>query len=724
MNFKQFADAVKNQFDKIQQKSSVLFESSVSGNELWDLYISSFLPKDNPVFRDPNSSTHNCNLDKNFIRRYGNVVSINDKYEIETIWDIEIDEASPYFSSVKAMQKRLKDSPVANIFIETYEELNSLPYERTNKTQNKFRLGVEENHKIYTKEEVDKFGVVTQGIVYKFYHFYADLDKKFVDFTGKSKGAILGEHKSNKDVFFRGLTEIPVDTLLLVKDLINQGSLLDGQTHLYKIEAILPLKKEFDTLSFSQKENWAWVKSYKLSFAKFRNELIGTLCVELAEGKELNEACQTWNKRVDPANYMKAKAPITERQIKEAEKFVLENGYTESFERRFATIDDINVDEIFHSNIGNGVIKTASVFDKVKSTATSTRHKRAEFDKIEEVSIEKFMKDILPGCTSIQAFLENRMESNLVALTTADNKESKSIFKWNNNFSWTYKGNLAGKSMIKEAVKSAGGKVDGVLRFSITWNEDGEDIVDFDAHAETPCHKIYYGRKKCSVSGGFLDVDMIRPLKLGVENIAWQNKSKMEDGYYTFFVRNFDGGKNKGFKAEIEFEGQIFNYEVNTHVSGDRIVAKVLLKNGVFSIDHKLPVASESSKQIWALNSNQFHKVNLVCLSPNHWRENNVGNKHYFFMLEDCKSDTALRSFHNENLNSDLLEHRKVMEVLGATTMLEPVEKQLCGLGFNATVKDEIILKLSGSHKRMIKVKFDGVSLTKESKQQIQELTY
>lgn len=86
-------------------------------------------------------------------------------------------------------------------------------------------------------------------------------------------------------------------------------------------------------------------------FAKFRNELIGTLCVELTEGVELNKACETWNKRVDPVNYMKA--PITQKQINEAQKFVEENGYSESFDRRFATLDDININEILHSNVGN-----------------------------------------------------------------------------------------------------------------------------------------------------------------------------------------------------------------------------------------------------------------------------------------------------------------------------------------------------------------------------------
>lgn len=104
--------------------------------------------------------------------------------------------------------------------------------------------------------------------------------------------------------------------------------------------------------------------------------------------------------------------------------------------------------------------------------------------------------------------------------------------------------------------------------------------------------------------------------------------------------------------------------------------------------------------------TNNFHKVNLICKSPNHWGENQVGNLHYMFMLDDCKSDSSIRSFHNENLLPDLLKHRKVMEVLGATNMIESNEKQLSGIGFNSTVKDELIVKLKGSHNRMLKIKF------------------
>ena len=75
----EFQKEIQKQLNKLA-KTGKLYRSNVSGNEVWDMYIAGF--EKDPIFRDPNSSEHNCNLCKNFIRRYGNIVAINDKDEI------------------------------------------------------------------------------------------------------------------------------------------------------------------------------------------------------------------------------------------------------------------------------------------------------------------------------------------------------------------------------------------------------------------------------------------------------------------------------------------------------------------------------------------------------------------------------------------------------------------------------------------------------------------
>ena len=335
---------------------------------------------------------------------------------------------------------------------------------------------------------------------------------------------------------------------------------------------------------------------------------------------------------------------------------------------------------------------------------------------MEEISIDKFMADILPNCTSVEAYFVNKHINNLVSLTTSNVSDSKPIFKWSNNYSWTFKGNLAGKSLIKEAVKTKGGAVDGDLRFSIMWAEgNSSDNSDLDAHCIEPGGlEIYFGSYtkrlgRFSPSGGQLDIDIKDPEwykhKNIVENITYSNMSKMRDGKYRMYVRNFHDCRSQGFQAEIEFDGQIYSYEYKQPVLKDIVVAEVTLKSGQFTIQHILP-ESNVSKEAYGISTNEFHKVNLLCLSPNHWDNNQVGNKFYFFMLEGCKTNSSIRSFHSENLIPELAEHRKVLEVLGSTTMVEPTDNQLSGLGFNATIKDELIVKVEGTFKRMLKIKF------------------
>ena len=144
---------------------------------------------------------------------------------------------------------------------------------------------------------------------------------------------------------------------------------------------------------------------------------------------------------------------------------------------------------------------------------------------------------------------------------------------------------------IAETVSSAGGCVDAPLRFSIMWNMDGKSKVDLDAHAVEPSGaEIFYGsfKGRSTKNGGMLDVDMIRPEERGVENIFWKPEGALADGRYRFFIRNYDGGKNNGAKAEIVFDGDIFTYEINHAVRGDVDIAVLEVRGGcVVRAHHK-----------------------------------------------------------------------------------------------------------------------------------------
>ena len=135
---------MQNKFAEMMQTGK-LFRVQLTGNEIWEMYINAFPAEQNPIFRAPDSSVHNCNHCKNFIRRYGNIVAIDANYNVVTMFDVDAD--SEYLQSAKAISNAVKESKVVEVFFETFAELNKLPYESCSKSNTALQLGTFSNTK-------------------------------------------------------------------------------------------------------------------------------------------------------------------------------------------------------------------------------------------------------------------------------------------------------------------------------------------------------------------------------------------------------------------------------------------------------------------------------------------------------------------------------------------------------------------------------------------------
>jgi len=680
MEFKEFKEILQKNFANITKDTTHLFEVSVDMDEMWELYQSSYPEGTNMVFRERREM--DCSCCKNFIRNIGNVVLIENG-KITTIWDVETGSAT-FQPVMDALSNYVKSKTIKDVWV--------------NKIK---KLGVNNN-----------FEKLENGTVTEWHHFYLELPNKFVDHSGKSEADVKGTLRTTRDVFKRSLDEISEDSLLTVLEIIAQNSLYKGEEWRSALNEFYKYKKKYDELETdNEKDVYAWENSVKAGGAigRIKNHSMGTLLINISEGVELDLAVKKYEQIVDPENYKRSKPVYSQKMLDDAKKTLEQLGYLESLPRRHADLEDITVNNILFSNKDSA--KTIGGLDVFGEMSSDIAVNPKKFSKVEEVSIDKFVSDILPTAKEIEVLLENKHASNMVSLIAPVNKDAKSMFKWDNPFSWAYSGNMTDSSM-KENVKSAGGKVDGVLRFSIQWNDNEFDGNDLDAHCIEPHgNEIYYGDKRNYDTTGQLDVDITHPRENtpAVENITWTNRSRMNKGTYKFYVNNFAnrGGKT-GFSAEIEFDGQVHSFDYSKELKNKEkiLVAEVIFDGENFSIVEKLP-SSVSSREVWGLKTNQFVPVSVVSYSSNYWNEQQgIGNKHFMFFLKSCINPEQPNGFYNEFLNQELNPHRKVMEALSSKLSVESVDNQLSGLGFSSTKRDELIVKVTGKTERVLKIKF------------------
>jgi hypothetical protein len=668
MNFENFSKAVAIQYNKLITMGE-LFYVEMERDELFSIYLEAFPEGTNNIYKTRRE--YDCNCCKQFIRNTGHVVAIKDGV-LHSIWDVDLADIEPNFQIVAdACSAYVKSKPVAGIFRSEVK-----------------RIG--------TPSSIDKD-------LKKWNHFSYDLPKEYV-VKGESLAEFTGKVRTNKELLERGVKEIQQDSCETVHDLIKQKSLYRGEEHLSTVKLAVECIKEFKKTK--DKPLWLWVKSAGLGMAsRFKNSVIGTLLVDLSSGVELEDAVRMFESKVAPQNYKRPTALVTQKMIDQAAAKIEALGLTDAIARRCATAEDLTINNVLFADRSTKPKMTGGLLSELAPTANG----KAKFDKVQEVTIEQFVGDILPTATSLEVQVSNKQLNNFMTLVAPVNSSASKLFKWDNNFSWSYSGEVA--DSMKERVKAAGGNVEGVLRFSIQWNEKGGNRNDFDAHAVEPGgNHIWFSNKGMRHrSSGMLDVDIIDPgSNIAVENIIYTDTRSMPEGVYKFYVNNYNDRGGIGFDAEIEFDGTVFpiSYTKKMRTGENVVVAEVeYTKKGGFKMLTDLSGTTQS-KEVWGVQTNTWLKVNMLLNSPNHWDGNSTGNKHWFFILDKCKNPDSVRGFYNEFLRDDLTENRKVFELMSAKFKAESVENQLSGVGFSSTIDNTLLCKVGGAFERVIKIKF------------------
>ena len=703
MEFTEMRDKLGEHFNEMVKDVDHLFEVAVDKDELWNLYLDSFPAGTNEIYRERRE--HDCSCCRQFIKAIGNAVVIRNN-QITTIWDFRTDD-STYQPVLDALSNFIKSHAVSDIYVSKFKKIGTL-----------------QNY-----EELEN------GKVKEWSHFYLELPDKFVDKSNRSEGDIKGGFRDTKNVFKRSLDEITMDAIDTILELINSNTLYKGEEWKGVLGEFKRYKKEYDKLtSETGKDIYVWEQSVKAGIAigRIRNHSIGTLLVNVSEEMDLDTSVKKYEQIVAPANYKRPKAIYTKKMLEDAKKTITELGYLDSLQRRFANLDDITVNNILFSNrdASKRIVGANDIFGEMeKDVAVNPR----KFSKIEEIPVRDFIENILPTAKDVEIYLENKHTPNMVSLIAPKNKDAKTMFKWDNGFSWAYSGNIT-DSDITQRVQNAGGRIDGVLRFSHSWNYEGMrngSLMDLHVFMPGSNQKVEYkngkeihdnygnnervgwNHRQHLPSGGVQDVDYTNIAPVGyipVENTTFPSIEKLKEGIYTFKIHNWDfrNPTTGGFKAEIAFDGQVYRFIRREPLQHKEWItlAKLKLKNGHFEIIEMME-NDTTPIEIWGLKTNQFVPVSAISYSPNYFDEQEgIGHRHLFFFLKDCVNTEEPNGYYNEFLKNELAEHKRVFEALGAKCHVEDTEDQLSGIGFSMTKRAELIVKVKGATERIMKVKF------------------
>jgi hypothetical protein len=680
----EFAAVVAANFQELV-KSPGVFVVELGGDDLFAAYLASFPDGTNPFFRK--TTEHDCSTCKHFIRRVGGVVAI-DGGQVLTVWDHAAEEAPlPYREVARRLRDLVRASLIADLF----------------------RVG--QNETSFGSQQTRYLNAET-GVAGTWNHLYTGEIPRGL--RALLPDSVRGDYRTTVQVFERGLTELSPDAVATVVSLVEANSLYRGEEHRPALLAFQKAQQAFFASSPADRQLFVWANAGAPA-SRFRNTVIGTLIQDLSEGKDIEFAVRAFETKVAPQNYKRTTALITPGMVKKAMETIAELGLESALERRFAVMGDISVNDVkWVDGSARPAMKDglADVLMKHAAASMSPPSSADDEARADSISIDDFVTGVLPSATAVEIFFKGSLTGNLMSLTAPVDPAPKQLFRWSNDFAWSYGGNVA--DSIKERVKKAGGKVDGAaLRVSLSWfNYD-----DLDLHVEQPPgrglhglnNSIFFNAKR-GWTGGVLDVDMNAGsgrTREAVENIVWT--AAPPDGAYVVKVNNYCQRETSdpGFVVELEHGGKLSHFSYNKGVRNQAtlVIATLHVRGGRVErveVGDSAIVCANVSQEKWGLETERYVKVNAVTLSPNYWGDNVVGNKHTFFVLEGAKNDEAARGFYNEFLHHRLEPHRKVFEVIGDKTKCQPTDGQLSGLGFSSTKRETFLVRVRQGKKQRV----------------------
>lgn len=341
----------------LQKNEGPFFQTSLSEDHLWKLYLGGFADEDIRQY-------HNCNACKKFIQRYGGLVTISGGggSQNPVLWTPYILEVTQQlvpelYPSISQLAKELKKTPIAGVFL--------------------------------SSEKV--WGVSTTG---PWSHLCVEPKNVFTNKLQTASQA-MAEKDEDFKIISRALSEWTVADLEFVEHLAKSDSLYRGEKILGQASWLVALKravvgaKEQNT---KKRIIWKAVATAPAGFCHPRSSMIGTLLEDL-QNMPSEEAAERFKQKMNPLQYQRPTS-ITEGNIRRAEEIVKKLGIVDSLHRRFAAIDELEY--LWTAPVSTNKESSTVFGHLLKSAGTPLAA------PIRKITARKFLEEVLPEAHQIE----------------------------------------------------------------------------------------------------------------------------------------------------------------------------------------------------------------------------------------------------------------------------------------------------------------------------------
>ena len=356
-----------------------LFKTNV--DNLFDTFLDALPPE--------NRQYHTCSCCRNFVNRFGGLVTISDKGVIDpAIWVLE-DTPDYYKYAVSAMNVKIRTSKVVAPFLSSETEWGS-PV-----------TGIW-RHLSLVQPPAMKYrrSVLTAG---------QKMAEKREDF----KTVMYALNEFTQPMVEQAVKLLKTDSLYRSEKVLGAAEWLYN-LHVARAGAHHPANVV-----------WKAVATAPAGFCHPRSSMIGTLLEDIAAGLDYSDIAARFKSKMHPLMYQRPQAAPSAGTIAQAEKIVEQLGVARSLERRFAQLYELQT--IWTPAPAKAPVQTGGVFGHLKPKDST----QIDDMKIPPITMtwDKFLRTVLPTAEQIKFFVPMG-RANYTAYTTAVHADAPPILQW------------------------------------------------------------------------------------------------------------------------------------------------------------------------------------------------------------------------------------------------------------------------------------------------------